>query len=62
MGITISSSSPRSQFTELDDEKGDIRQVADWSREYADSLDPLSDLPAAIDEFVRPESTYGWLK
>jgi len=36
--------------------------VADWTREYADSLDPLSDLPEAIDEFVRPESTYGWLK
>ena len=62
MGITISSSSPRSHCTELDDEKGDIRQVADWSREYADSLDPLSDLPEAIDEFVRPERRYGWLK
>lgn len=45
-----------------DDEKGDIQQVADWTREYADSLDPLSDLSEAIDEFVRPESTYGWLK
>ena len=51
-----------SQSDFSDDEKGDIQQVADWTREYADSLDPLSDLPEAIDEFVRPESTYGWLK
>ena len=45
-----------------DDEKGDIQQVVEWTREYADSLDPLSDLPEAIEEFVRPESKYGWLK
>jgi len=51
-----------SQSDFSDDEKGDIQKVADWTREYADSLDPLSDLPEAIDEFVRPESTYGWLK
>ncbi len=51
-----------SQSDFSDDEKGDIQQVADWTREYADSLDPLSDLPGTIDEFVRPESTYGWLK
>lgn len=51
-----------SQSDFSDDEKGDIQQVADWTREYADSLDPLSDLLEAIDEFVRPESTYGWLK
>jgi len=51
-----------SQSDFSDDEKGDIQQVADWTREYADSLDPLSDLPDAIDEFVRPESTYGWLR
>lgn len=51
-----------SQSDFSDDEKGDIQRVADWTREYADSLDPLSDLPEAIDVFVRPESTYGWLK
>jgi hypothetical protein len=50
----------QSDFSDV--EKGDIQQVADWTRKYADSLDPLSDLPEAIDEFVRPESTYGWLK
>ncbi len=45
-----------------DDEKGDIQQAVDWTREYAESLDPLSDLPEAIDEFVRLESKYWWLK
>ncbi len=50
----------QSAFT--DDEKADIQQVVDWTKEYADSLDPLSDLPEAIDEFVRPESKYWWLK
>ena len=50
----------RSDFS--DDEKGDIQQVVEWTREYADSLDPLSDLPEAIEEFVRPESKHGWLE
>lgn len=50
----------RSDFS--DDEKGDIQQVVEWTREYADSLDPLSDLPEAVEEFVRPESKYGWLE
>jgi len=45
-----------------DAEKGDIREVVDWTREYADSLDPLSDLPEAVEEFVRPESKYWWLE
>jgi hypothetical protein len=45
-----------------DAEKGDIREVVDWTKEYADSLDPLSDLPEAVEEFVRPESKYGWLE
>jgi len=48
----------RSGFSEV--QKNDIQQVADWTREYADSLDPLSDLPEAIEEFVRPESKYWW--
>lgn len=42
-------------------ERNDIQQVADWTREYADSLDPLCDLPEAIEEFVRPESKYWWV-
>jgi hypothetical protein len=42
--------------------KRDIQQVVDWTREYAESLDPLSDLPDSIDEFVHPERKYSWLK
>ena len=48
---------------ELSEEaKGDIQQVVDWTKEYAESLDPLSDLPDSIDEFVHPERKYAWLK
>jgi len=43
-----------------DSEKADIQQVVDWTNEYADSLDPFSDLPDAIEEFVRPESKNWW--
>jgi hypothetical protein len=50
----------RSGFSEV--QKNDIQQVADWTREYADSLDPLCDLPEAIEEFVRPESKYWWVE
>ena len=50
----------RPDFSEA--ERNDIRQVAEWTREYADSLDPLCDLPEAIEEFVRPESKYWWLE
>ena len=50
----------RSGFSEA--QKDDIQQVADWTREYADSLDPLCDLPEAIEEFVRPESKYWWVE
>jgi Nucleotidyl transferase AbiEii toxin, Type IV TA system len=49
-----------SDFSEAD--RNDIQQIVEWTREYADSLDPLSDLPAAIEEFVRPESKYWWLE
>jgi hypothetical protein len=45
-----------------DTEKTDIQKVVGWMLEYADLLDPLSDLPEAIEEFVRPESKYWWLK
>jgi predicted ATP-dependent protease len=43
------------------DEKGDIQQVVDWTTKYADFLDPLSDLPDSIAEFVHPERRYPWL-
>jgi hypothetical protein len=42
--------------------KGEIQQVVDWTKEYAESLDPLSDLPDSVDEFVHPERKYSWLK
>ena len=43
-------------------QKRDIQQVVDWSKEFAESLDPLSDLPDSIDEFVHPERRYTSLK
>jgi hypothetical protein len=43
-------------------QKNDIQQVADWTREYADSLDALCDLPEAIEEFVRPERKSWWVE
>jgi hypothetical protein len=48
----------RSAFSEL--QKNDIQQVADWTRDYADSLDPLCDLLEAIEEFVLRANTGGW--
>jgi vacuolar-type H+-ATPase subunit I/STV1 len=56
----IDEETARSGFSEV--QKNDIQQVADWTREYADSLDPLCDLPEAIEEFVRPESKYWWME
>jgi hypothetical protein len=56
----IEEETARSDFS--DAERNDIQQVVDWTKEYADSLDPLSDLPEAIEEFVRPESKYWWLE
>jgi hypothetical protein len=50
------------QSTPSDAQKTDIQQVVGWTLEYANLLDPLSDLPEAIEEFVRPESKYWWLK
>jgi len=50
----------QSDFSDAD--KADIRQVIEWTKEYADLLDPLTDIPEAIEEFVRPESRYWWLK
>jgi hypothetical protein len=44
-----------------DKEKGEIQQVVDWTTEYAEFLDPLSDLTDSITEFVHPERRYPWL-
>jgi hypothetical protein len=49
-----------SQLELSEGEKRDIQQVVDWTNEYAESLDPLSDLPDSIDEFVHPERKYAW--
>lgn len=56
----IETQTAQSNFS--DAEKNDIQQVVEWSKEYADLLDPLSDLSEAIEEFVRPESKSWWLK
>ncbi len=45
-----------------DAQKTDIQQVVEWTMEYADLLDPLTDIHEAIEKFVRPESKYWWLK
>jgi hypothetical protein len=50
----------RSELSEP--QKNDIQQVVEWIRRYADTVDPLSDLPEAIEEFVRPERKYSWLE
>ena len=53
----------RAGQTELSEEKKqEIQQVLEWVSEYAESLDPMSDLPDSIDEFVHPEKRYRWLK
>ena len=44
------------------EKRQDIQQVLDWTDEYAESLDPLTDLPGSIDEFVHPEKRHPWLK
>ena len=44
-----------------DEEKSEIQQVVDWTNEYAEFLDPLSDLTDSIAEFVHPERRYSWL-
>jgi len=49
--------------TECSDEKrNEIQQVLDWTTKYADFLDPLTDLPGSVEEFVHPELKYPWLK
>ena len=46
-----------SALLELTEEaQRDIQQVAGWTKEYAESLDPLSDIPDSIDEFVHPNT------
>jgi len=44
------------------EKKQEVQQALDWISEYAESLDPLFDLPDSIDEFVHPERRYPWLK
>jgi hypothetical protein len=44
-----------------EEEKRDIQQVVDWTIKYAEFLDPLSDLPDSIAEFIHPERRYPWL-
>jgi hypothetical protein len=51
-----------SQMELSDDKKHEIQQVLEWSEKYADFLDPLTDLPDAVDEFVHPERKYPWMK
>ena len=41
-----------------DQEKNDIQQVVDWTCEYADILDPISNLPDSVEGFVRPKKEY----
>jgi hypothetical protein len=61
--LHLSKSPPFSFVLELTEEaQRDIQQVADWTKEYAELLDPLSDIPDSIDEFVHPEHEYPWLK
>jgi hypothetical protein len=45
-----------------DEENRKIQEVVDWTSNYAEFLDPLSDLPDSIDEFIHPEKRYPWLK
>jgi hypothetical protein len=45
-----------------EDKRQEIRQVLDWTSQYAESLDPLTDLSGSIDEFVHPENKFPWLK
>jgi hypothetical protein len=56
----IEEETARSDFSEA--ERNNIQQVVEWISQYADTLDPLADLPEAIEEFVRPESKYWWLE
>jgi hypothetical protein len=41
-----------------DQEKNDIQQVVDWTCDRAESLDPISNLPDCVEEFVHPERKY----
>jgi hypothetical protein len=41
-----------------DQEKNDLQQVVSWTYDYAESLDPISNLPDCVEEFVHPERKY----
>jgi len=44
---------------ELSDEgKRDIQQFVDWTEQYADLLDPLSNLSEAVAEFLDPKPAH----
>ena len=45
-----------------EDEKHDVQQALVWTNQYAGSLDPLSDLPDSLGEFIHPEKRYPWLR
>ncbi len=47
----------RSDFS--DAQRIDIQQVVEWTTEYADSLDPLSDLPEALEGSFAPRANIG---
>jgi hypothetical protein len=49
------------QMNLSEQKKNDVQLVIDWTNQYADSLDPLCDLPQSVSEFVRPEEAYSWL-
>lgn len=51
-----------SQMECSDEKRSEIQQVLDWTTNYADFLDPLTDLPGSMEEFVHPELKYPWLK
>jgi hypothetical protein len=41
-----------------DQEKNDLQHVVGWTCDYAESLDPISNLPDCVEEFVHPERKY----
>ena len=41
-----------------DQEKNGIQQVVDWTRDYAEILDPITGLPESIEEFAHPGKIY----
>ena len=44
-----------------DQQQNDIQKLVDWTCNYAETLDPISNLPDLVEEFVYPEKKYDWL-